>query len=74
MNTPKTYAPLSWTAADIRTLAPKMTHEDASAWLISNERHIRDRLCELGWDVIGTLLSYDGVDTSDPDDDMSNPE
>lgn len=55
------YADLAWTAEDVRTLAPHLTVEQAEEWLRNNEHHIRDRLCELGWGVIGDLLTYDGI-------------
>lgn len=61
------YAVVAWTAADVQTMAPRMTDEDAEEWLQANEKHLRNRLVELGWDVIGHLLQFDGVDTSDPE-------
>jgi len=59
------YAKMAWTAADVQTLAPKMTEAEAEEWLSDNQSHITDRLTELGWDVITSLLQYDNVDTSD---------
>lgn len=58
------YANLSWTPEDVQTLAPTMTLQEAETWLQCNEKHIRDRLCELGWGVIETLLQIDGIDLS----------
>lgn len=51
---PEQFAKLVWTAEDVQTLF-EVTDEQAVEFLISNERHIRDRLCELGWEVIGTF-------------------
>ena len=68
MSAPNTYAKTEWTADDVRTLAPKMTRERAEEWLQENEGHISSRLVELGWDVITSLLQYDGVDTSDEEE------
>ncbi len=58
------YADLSWTASDIQMAAPKMTDAEAEEWLANNAKHLRDRLCELGWGIIETLLHTDGIDTS----------
>lgn len=55
----ETYAEVAWTVEDIQTLRPEMTDEQAAEWLQSNQKYIRDRLVELGWDVIESLLSYD---------------
>lgn len=56
----KTYAKVEWTAEDVRTLRPDMTMEQAEEFLQSNGKYIQDRLVELGWEVIETLLRYDG--------------
>lgn len=56
---PHTYAELAWTAHDVKTLADKWTLEQCEEWLASNDHHIRDRLCELGWNVIENLLPAD---------------
>lgn len=50
------FAAVSWTAEDIQTLRPDWTTEQAEEWLDTNQRYIRDRLVELGWEVIETLL------------------
>ena len=68
------YAELSWSPDDVRTLAPKMTTEEATEWLENNQKHIRERLCELGWGVISTLLAVDGVDMSNEDEDGARVE
>lgn len=65
---PARFADLAWTAADVQTLATKMTDEEAATWLANNEGHIRDRLVELGWDVIESLL---GDACSDDEDDCA---
>ncbi len=61
------YATLSWSPEDVLTLAPRLTLEQAEAWLSANEGNLRDRLTERGWDVMSTLLAMGGIDTSDPD-------
>ena len=55
-----TYAKVEWTAEDVLTLRPDMTEEQAEEFLQSNEKHLRDRLIELGWDVMESLLAYEG--------------
>jgi hypothetical protein len=56
----KTYAKVEWTAEDIKTLREDWTTEQAEEFLQNNQRRIQDRLVELGWDVIETLISIDG--------------
>lgn len=56
----KTYAKVEWTAEDIKTLREDWTTEQAEEFLQNNQRRIQDRLVELGWEVIETLLSYEG--------------
>jgi len=63
------YGGLSWTAADLQTLAPRMTLEQAEEWFAASEEKLRDRLVEKGWEVLETMLAYDGVDTRDAGDD-----
>lgn len=56
----KTYATVSWTVDDVLTLRPEMTRDAAEEFLQGNQKYIQDRLVELGWGVIETLLEYDG--------------
>lgn len=55
----KSLACVCWTAEDVRTLRPDLTEAQAWAFLERNEGHIVDRLTELGWGVIETLLDLD---------------
>lgn len=50
------YATVTWTAEDVQTLRPNWTLEKCAEWLDGNERYIQDRLVELGWEVIESLL------------------
>jgi hypothetical protein len=50
------YAKVEWSPTDILTLRPRWTPEKCSEWLERNERYIQDRLVELGWEVIESLL------------------
>ena len=52
------YAGLTWCAADVQTLRPKMTDEEAEEFLRKNENRIRDQLCEHGWSVLEVFLNY----------------
>jgi hypothetical protein len=54
------YAEVSWTAEDVQTLRPEMTTEQAEEALQSIEKHLRDRLVELGWEVMDDLLRFEG--------------
>lgn len=56
----KSYASVSWTIEDVQTLRPDFTDEQAEKFLQDNERHLRDRLIEHGWDVMSDLLAIDG--------------
>jgi len=50
------FAEVKWTPGDIQTLKPDWSDEQAKEWLEKNARAIRDRLVELGWEVIEDLL------------------
>lgn len=45
-----------WSPEDIQSLRPNWTLEQCSEWLAENGSQIKDRLIELGWDVISILL------------------
>ena len=52
----ETYAEVKWTAEDITSLRPDWTMEQCHSFLQQEEKHIRDRITELGWEVINSLL------------------
>lgn len=52
----KFFAAVRWTVDDILTLRPNWSKEKAQEWLENNQSHIQNRLVELGWEVINTLL------------------
>lgn len=58
----QTYATLTWAPEDVQTLRPNWSLKRCEDWLHANEKYIRDRLCELGWDVIETLINDDPED------------
>ena len=63
------YAEVAWTVADIQSLTedpdndfePRITEEQATAFLEGNSKHIQDRLVELGYEVIETLMQMEGL-------------
>ena len=50
------YAKMCWYPGDIQTLKPDWTLEQCEKWLQDNQKYIKDRLCELGFEVIEDLL------------------
>jgi len=62
MSKAETYAVVEWQAEDVRTLKPLWTIEECTEWLVDNEGRISDRLIELGWEVMDTLLKMEGED------------
>lgn len=52
------YAKVEWTAEDLQTLRPEWSLEKCEEWLASNQKYMQDRLVELGWEVMESLLSY----------------
>jgi hypothetical protein len=42
-----------------------VTEDKAEEFLSNNQRHIQDRMCELGWEVIEDLGEIDGMRKKD---------
>jgi hypothetical protein len=55
----KQFASLSWSVEDVLGCRPRMTEEQAYEFLINNQNQLRDRLCELGNQVLDDLLDAD---------------
>lgn len=53
-----TYAKVEWTVDDVLTLRPEWTREKAEEFLDINEKHIQNRIVELGWEVIESMLDF----------------
>lgn len=57
------YASVSWTADDVITAAEQrdiqITEAQAVEWLDRNGKQLRDRLVEVGWQVIDELMCAD---------------
>jgi len=56
------YAKVVWRAEDVKSINGAWSLEKCEEWLQDNERHISDRLIELGWDVVDTLLKKEDND------------
>lgn len=46
-----TYANVEWSPEDVQVLRPDWSLERCADWLQTNQKYIRDRLVELGWEV-----------------------
>tara|TARA_Y100000034_G_C6891015_1_gene409879 strand:- start:1919 stop:2302 length:384 start_codon:yes stop_codon:yes gene_type:complete len=56
MEQPGKWAKVVWTIGDVQSLRPNWTDEQCEQFLYDNEDYIRDRLTELGHEVIDALL------------------
>ena len=56
------YAKVVWRAEDVKSINGAWSLEKCEEWLQDNEDHIEERLIELGWEVMGALLSMEGDD------------
>ena len=54
-----TYGGVVWAAEDVKTLRPKWSLAKCEDFLARNDRHIQDRMCEQGWEVIETMLDME---------------
>ena len=56
------YAKVVWRAEDVKAIKSAWSLEKCEEWLQDNDRHISDRLIELGWEVMDTLLQMEADD------------
>jgi hypothetical protein len=56
------YAKVVWRAEDVQALKKDWSLPRCEEWLQNNDRHISDRLIELGWEVMDTLLQMEADD------------
>lgn len=56
-----TFATVTWTVADVQSLAPSLSNEKAAEWLHDNQERISELLIQRGWEVIQDLLLIDGI-------------
>ena len=59
------YASVTWRAEDVHYLKPSWTLPRCEEWLEDNEDNIKDRLTELGYEIMSALLS-----TEEEEDDL----
>lgn len=57
--TKEKYGIVKWQIADIKDRRPDWTDKQCHDFLQDNERHIKDRMTETGWEVIDTLMQYE---------------
>ena len=55
-------AKVVWRAEDVKAIKSAWSLEKCEEWLQDNDRHISDRLIELGWEVMDTLLQMEDDD------------
>jgi hypothetical protein len=55
----KQFALVVWNAADLHVFRPDWTVSQCNEWFEQNQKHIQDRLVEVGWSVIEDLLGTD---------------
>ena len=50
------YAGVTWRAEDVQSIKKDWSLPRCEEWLEDNEDNMKDRLTELGWEVMGALL------------------
>tara|TARA_R110000803_G_scaffold27482_1_gene64219 strand:+ start:35 stop:316 length:282 start_codon:yes stop_codon:yes gene_type:complete len=50
------WAVVRWSIDDIKKVKPKWTNQECHDFLQRNEKHMRDRMIETGWDIIDILI------------------
>ena len=56
------YTSVTWRAEDVHYLKPSWTLPRCEEWLEDNEDNIKDRLTELGYEIMSALLSTEEDD------------
>lgn len=54
------YAKVVWRAEDVKSINGAWSLEKCEEWLQDNDDNISDRLIELGWEVMDSLLKMEG--------------
>lgn len=64
------YARVVWTVEDVKQVAQEcgycLTDEQAEEFLVTNERHLQDRIVELGYEVLQSLFDMEDKDDYTP--------
>jgi hypothetical protein len=56
------YAVVTWRAEDVQSIKKDWSLPRCEEWLEDNEDNMKDRLTELGWEVMGALLMMEDDD------------
>ena len=56
------YAEVTWRAEDVQSIKKDWSLPRCEEWLEDNEDNMKDRLTELGWEVMGALLMMEDED------------
>ena len=51
-----------WRAEDVQSINGAWSLEKCEEWLQDNEENMKDRLTELGWEVLSAMLMMEGDD------------
>jgi hypothetical protein len=60
-----TYAVVTWRAEDVQSIKKDWSLPRCEEWLEDNEDNMKDRLTELGWEVLGALLMMEDDEDAD---------
>jgi len=56
------YAVVTWRAEDVQSIKKDWSLPRCEEWLEDNEDNMKDRLTELGWEVLDSFLMMEGDD------------
>ena len=59
------YASVTWRAEDVQSIKKDWSLPRCEEWLEDNEDNMKDRLTELGWEVMGALLMMEDDEDAD---------
>ena len=59
------YAVVTWRAEDVQSIKRDWSLPRCEEWLEDNEDNMKDRLTELGWEVMGALLMMEDDEDAD---------
>ena len=63
------YAKVVWRAEDVQSIQKNWSLPKCEEWLQDNERHVSDRLIELGWEVLDVLVRQRSYNEEEENDD-----
>lgn len=47
---------IAWTAGDVKSIRPRWSMKKCEEQLLANRKWLEERLIEVGWDVLDTLI------------------